>query len=97
MTSPDRDVHEVSTRQFRDNLFALLREVRESGSEVVVTNRGKPYARVVREAGDPGGIIGCDKDILRIVGDWPESITPADQFYSETDPMRVLDGETDWR
>ena len=41
-----------------------------------------------------GGILGCDKDILRIVGDLPSSITAAEEFYSEADPMRVLDGET---
>ena len=46
---------------------------------------------------DAGGIVGCDKDILRIVGDLPASITPAEEFYVEADPMRVLDGETDWR
>lgn len=47
-------------------------------------------------AGDAGGIVGCDKDILRIVGDLPESITPAEEFYSVVDPKQVLDGETDW-
>ena len=90
-------VQKVTTRQFRDNLFALMREVRETGCEVVVTNRGQPYARVVREVEHSGGIIGCDKDILRIVGDIPESITPAEEFHSVVDPKRVLDGETDWR
>lgn len=89
-------VREVTTRQFRDNFFALMREVRETGCEVVVTNRGRPYARVMREVERTGGIIGCDKDILRIAGDIPESITPAEEFYSVVDPKRVLDGETDW-
>ena len=89
-------VRMVTTRQFRDNFFALMREVRETGCEVVVTNRGRPYARIAREIERAGGIVGCDKDILRIVGDLPESITPAEEFYSETDPKRVLDGETDW-
>jgi len=95
-TSSNRDVREVTTRQFRDNLFTLLREVRESGSEVVVTNRGKPYARVVREVINSGGIVGCDKGILRIVGDLSESGIPAEQFYSDSEPKRVIDGETDW-
>ncbi len=87
---------EVTTRQFRDNFFALMREVRETGCDVVVTNRGQPYARVVREIEHTGGIIGCDKDILRITGEIPESITPTEEFYSAVDPKRVLDGETDW-
>ena len=43
-----------------------------------------------------GGIVGCDRDVLRIIGVIPESITPSDEFYSEVDPMRVIDGETDW-
>ena len=89
-------VREVTTRQFRDNFFALLREVRETGCEVVVTNRGKPYVRVVREIERTGGIVGCDKDILRIVGDLPSPTAPTEEFYSEAAPMRVLDGETDW-
>ena len=93
-TSPQ--ARQVTTRQFRDNFFALMREVRETGCEVVVTNRGQPYARVMREIERSGGIIGCDKDILRITGEIPESITPAEEFYSVTDPIRVLDGETDW-
>ena len=52
-------VRMVTTRQFRDNLFALMREVRETGCEVVVTNRGKPYARIAREierAGEHRGV-----------------------------------------
>lgn len=89
-------VQQVTTRQFRDNFFALMREVRETGCEVVVTNRGQPYARIVREIEHSGGIIGCDRDILRIIGEIPESITPAEEFYSVVDPKRVLDGETDW-
>lgn len=93
----DSSVQQVTTRQFRDNFFALMREVRETGCEVVVTNRGQPYARVVREVEQSGGIIGCDKDILRIIGEIPESITPAEEFHSVVDPKRVLDGETDWR
>lgn len=86
----------VTTRQFRDNFFALMREVRETGCDVVVTNRGQPYARVMREIEHSGGIIGCDKDILRMTGEIPESITPAEEFYSVVEPKRILDGDTDW-
>jgi prevent-host-death family protein len=80
----------ATTRECRDNFFAVLREVHETGIPVVLTKRGKPYVRIVREAEIPGDMFGCDKDILQIVGDIDEPIWPDDDFDMIARPHQVL-------
>lgn len=40
-------MHEISASQFKARCLALLDEVAEGGSELVVTKRGRPVAKVV--------------------------------------------------
>ena len=81
----------ATARECRDNFFAVLREVHETGVPMVLTKRGKPYVRIVRENDTPGDMFGCDKDILRIVGDIDEPIWSDDDFDMIARPHRILD------
>jgi prevent-host-death family protein len=48
--APHRKTHEVGVRELRDHLSRWIDEVR-AGDEVVVTERGRPVARIVKASG----------------------------------------------
>ena len=49
--APHRPSREVGIRELRDNLSRFLDEV-QAGQELVVTDRGKPIARIVATSGE---------------------------------------------
>ena len=86
----DDQARTATARECRDNFFAMLREVHETGVSIVLTKRGKPYVRIVRESDTPEDMFGCDKDILQIVGDIDEPIWSDDDFDMVAHPRRIL-------
>ena len=50
--APHRAAREVGVRELRDHLSAWIDEVK-AGAEVVVTERGRPVARIVAATGEP--------------------------------------------
>ena len=69
-------VMSVTATQFKARCLALLDEVADSGSELVITKRGKPVARVV--AADPeASLLGT---VTQLVGD-EELIAPIDETW----------------
>lgn len=67
---------EISASQFKARCLALLDEVAESGSELVVTKRGRPVARVgpvdedVSLAGSIEQLVGDDELVAPLGLDW---------------------------
>jgi prevent-host-death family protein len=49
--APHRSSREVGVRELRDNLSRFLDEVR-AGHELIVTERGRPVARIVATSGE---------------------------------------------
>ena len=87
-TDPERT---ASTRECRDNFFAMLREVHETGVPMVLTRRGKPYVRISREVEPPGDMFGCDEGILQIIGDIDEPMWSDDDFDMIARPHELMD------
>ena len=81
----------ITTRECRDNFFATLREVHETGVPMVLTKRGKPYVRISREVEPPGDMFGCDEGILQIIGDIDEPMWSDDDFDMITRPHELMD------
>lgn len=48
--APHRKTHEVGIRELRDHLSRWLEEVK-AGGELVVTERGRPVARIIKASG----------------------------------------------
>ena len=69
-------VMNVTATQFKARCLALLDEVAESGSELVITKRGKPVARVV--AADPEASL--HGTVTQLVTD-EELISPIDEAW----------------
>jgi prevent-host-death family protein len=51
--APHHETREVGVRELRDHLSRFIDEVR-AGQELIVTDRGRPVARIVRTSGDSG-------------------------------------------
>jgi len=47
----------VSKSRFKAKALELLRKVEETGGELIVTDRGRPVARVVPYAADPDRLL----------------------------------------
>ncbi len=80
----------ATARECRDNFFAVLREVHETGIPMVLTKRGKPYVRIIREVDIPGDMFGCDKDILQIIGDIDQPLWSDDDFDMIARPRQIV-------
>lgn len=90
-TEHDDRARTATTRECRDNFFAMLREVHETGVPMVLTKRGRPYVRISREIEPPGDMFGCDKGILQIIGDIDEPMWSDDDFDMTARPHQLLD------
>lgn len=69
-------VKEISATQFKAQCLAMLDDVADSGSELVITKRGRPVARVV--SADDGASMEGSVEFL--VGD-DELIEPIDEAW----------------
>lgn len=66
-----RPTNTVAAGKFKARCLALLDEVAESGTELIVTKRGKPVARVVPVEPPPGlsGSVVREGDLISPVGE----------------------------
>lgn len=77
-------MEQMSASRFKAQCLSILDEVAESGSELVITKRGKPVAQVVpvdEEASLVGSVeqmVDDDELIEPIEGEWDALIRPAD-------------------
>jgi len=75
---------EISATQFKARCLALLDEVSESGSELVVTKRGRPVARVgpvdpdASLAGSVDQLVADDELIEPLAVEWDAAAAGAD-------------------
>ncbi len=60
---------QVPAGEFKARCLRLMDEVRERGTEIVITKHGKPVARLVPVADDAAPVFGAMKGTVRIVGD----------------------------
>src|SRR5579871_223348 len=54
----------IAAGQFKAKCLRLLDEVQRQRSEIVITKRGKPVAKLVPVAGNPPGFIGSMKGTM---------------------------------
>ncbi len=74
----------ISASRFKAQCLAILDEVAEAGSELVITKRGKPVAQLVpvdEDASLIGSVeqlVGDDELAEPIEGEWDATVPPAD-------------------
>ncbi len=78
----------MSATEFRAGCYRLMDEVAETGSEIVITKRGRPVARLVPIRRRRGAPFGLYRDAIRIHGDIGAPIDV--EWDAEVNPHRVL-------
>ena len=85
--SAPEGVRVLTASEFRAKCLKLMDEVAAGGSEIVITKRGRPIARLARVKAPQPDPYGCEKGRVRILGDL---IAPTeDEWEAETDPDRT--------
>lgn len=87
--SAPEGVRVLTASEFRAKCLKLMDEVAAGGSEIVITKRGRPIARLARVKAPQPDPYGCLKGQVQILGDL---IAPTeDEREAESNPDRTLD------
>ena len=90
--SAPEGVRVLTASEFRARCLKLMDEVAAGGSEIVITKRGRPVARLTAVRKRPSAPFGRDRGKFRIVGD---IISPLEvEWEAITNPDRVLNPES---
>lgn len=81
----------VSARDFKTHCLQLIREVEETGQEIIITRHKKPVARLAPVQKEFIPLAGRDKGRLKIYGDIVSSVWDDESFDMEDNPEKVLD------
>ena len=78
----------MKASEFKTRYLALMDEVAETGDEIVITQNGKPVAKLTAFHGRPRTLFGIDKGRLKFTGD---IISPIDvEWEAQSDPDRSI-------
>ncbi len=64
----------IGAAQFKAQCLALLDQVDPDG--LLITKHGKPVARLVPAAAEPGALVGCLKGRINVTGDLQSTGVP---------------------
>ena len=81
----------VSAREFKTHCLQLIREVGETGEEIIITRHKKPVARLAPVKKEFVPLSGIDKGRLKIYGDIVASAWDDESFDIDDNPDKVLD------
>ena len=81
----------VGAREFKTHCLQLIREVGETGEEIIITHHKKPVARLAPVQQEFIPLSGLFKDQIEIYGDIVSSVWDDESFDMEDNPDRVLD------
>jgi prevent-host-death family protein len=71
--------YQIAAGEFKAKCLHLLDEVQRSRTEILITKRGRPVARLLPVDEQPPRILGRMKDSVQILGDL---IAPIDEKWS---------------
>lgn len=81
----------VAAREFKTHCLQLIREVGETGEEIIITRHKKPVARLAPVQKEFVPLSGLFKDRIEIYGDIVASAWDDESFDIEDNPDKVLD------
>jgi prevent-host-death family protein len=73
-------VKTISAGEFKANCLKLMDQVREQRTELVITKRGKPVARLTPVEAEAPSVFGCMVGTAEIRGDLVEPLVPAGEW-----------------
>ena len=91
MTTDEHGQRTIPAGEFKNRCLALMDEVNETGTEIVITKRGRPVSRLVPAARSTPEMWGRYREQVRITGDVVSPAVPAGDWEAASSPGRVLD------
>ena len=91
MTTDEHGQRTIPAGEFKNRCLALMDEVNETGTEIVITKRGRPVSRLVPAARSTPEMWGRYREQVRITGDVVSPAVPAGDWEAVSSPGRVLD------
>ena len=88
------DPHEYRTipaGEFKNRCLALMDEVNETGTEIVITKHGRPVSRLVPARRQAPQMWGRYRDQIRITGDIVAPAVAAEEWDAVGGPAATLD------
>ena len=93
--APDPKPRTVAAREFKAHCLQLIREVGETGTEIVITRHKQPVARLAPIQSEMKSLSGLFAGQIEIYGDIVASAWDDESFDIEDNPDRVVD-PTGW-
>lgn len=75
-------VKTISAGEFKANCLKLMDQVQAQRTELVITKRGKPVARLMPVEAEAPSIFGCMVGTVEIRGDLVEPVVAASEWES---------------
>lgn len=91
MTTDQHGPRTIPAGEFKNRCLALMDEVNETGSEIIITKHGRPVSRLVPAERSAPEMWGRYRDQVRITGDIVSPAVPAEDWEAISSPGRVLD------
>ena len=91
MSSHNRGRRTIPAGEFKNRCLALMDEVNETGTEIIITKHGRPVSRLVPAAKSAPRMWGRYRDHVRITGDIVSAASVAEDWEVVSNPDRVLD------
>jgi prevent-host-death family protein len=77
---PSNAMKHISAEEFKTNCLALINQVKATGEPILITEHGKPVAKLLPAATKDDSIFGYMAGRAKIVGDIVSSITPIEDW-----------------
>ena len=76
----------IPAGEFKNRCLALMDEVNETGTEILITKHGRPVSRLVPAVRSAPQMWGRYRDVVRISGDIVSPALPLDAWDAISDP-----------
>ena len=77
---PSNAMKQISAEKFKTNCLALINQVKATGEPILITEHGKPVAKLLPAATKDDSIFGYMAGRAKIVGDIVSPITPIEDW-----------------
>ena len=94
MDADPRDCRTIPAGEFKNRCLALMDEVNETGTEIVITKHGRPVSRLVPARRQAPEMWGRYREQVRISGDIVAPAVPGGEWEAIATPAATLDPDS---
>ena len=94
MSADQPSLQVISAGEFKNRCLAIMDEVNETGTEVLITKHDRPVSRLIPAERSAPEMWGRYRDVVRVSGYIVSSVLPSDDWQAVRDPGHVADPST---